>query len=68
MDSIQELRLNNYQLAYQSVLNVNDQLNVQLNSCEKTALAGSRRQKIKSLLLGVLLGISAGITVAQLVH
>jgi hypothetical protein len=68
MDSIQELRLNNYQLAYQSVLKVNEQLNVQLTNCEKTALAGSRKQKIKSLLLGMLLGLSTGIVMEQLVH
>jgi hypothetical protein len=68
MDSIQELRLNNYQLAYQSALNINDQLNIQLNSCEKTALTQNRKQKIKSLLLGILLGVSAGIAVVQLVH
>jgi hypothetical protein len=68
MDSIQELRLNNYRLAYQSLLKVNEQLNVQLNRCEKTALTDGRRQKIKSLLQGILLGIATGVTLELLVH
>lgn len=68
MDSIQELRLNNYQLAYQSLLKVNEQLNLQLNSCEKTAVTESRNQKLRSVFLGILLGLLTGITMEQVLH
>lgn len=68
MDSIQELRVKNYEQAYQSMLAVNNQLNAQVENCEKLALRAKRKAGFNSLLIGTLTGLSVGMILEHLMN
>lgn len=63
---LEEARAKNFEISYNTLLNVNTQLNDRLKSAEQLAIHEHRKQKLKSILVGALAlstGIIIGVTV-----
>lgn len=59
----QELRSQNYEDAYQSLLAINTQLDQQLKSCSDLAVTQRRKSKRNAGLMGILIGLSGGLII-----
>lgn len=66
-DSINNLRVGNYQEAYTSLLTYNSQLNNYVKECEATALKQRRRSNINSTLFGILGGLVTGTIIGVII-
>ena len=67
-DSINNLRVGNYQVAYTSLLAYNSQLNNYVKDCEAIALKQRRRSNINSTLFGILGGIVTGTIIGVIIR
>ena len=67
LDSLNRMRIQNFEQAYNASLKINEQMNIQLKNCEGLAKKEHNKSKLKAAIFGILGGLSAGLVVGVLI-